>query len=373
MLLRLCPFDSTRVSLPLDGPALVLSRAVLVLVWLCISASGAMAEGLRGSFDSSGAPVSSQAYASVETGVLNSRLPSVQYGEVGWAPSTTDALFSDRPMVSSFLIRGTIGYLLTSDALPRALGCNARLEGVGSWWSGSEVLAASRPSSTTATFRSVDGSSQLLFGSGSPAAQLRTEVEGFETALRLTSDFSFGERITFSPMVGLAGGTRGHTHNINIATPFAGGTMENPIDFHASLRRRALGVELGSDIAVRVYDGLTIHAGIRGALLPSRDRLVASYCLGNAVPIGSACDGGFYQTGAQDQRDILNRRLDISLGAGFAAGIGQLGISGFGRMESHTPGIRAPTAANPLPAAIKYDRTYSYGMLVNYVLPLNGV
>ncbi len=306
-------------------------------------------------------------YVSFSGGAMVSELPSISYGHIGWAPTTTGDLFRHLPDVTTELFSGTFGFYLPWHTLASDL----RVELQGTWWDGDKEASFATPAGTAATYVSVDGSRQILFGSGSPSAQFETQYRGFETAIRLKGEYELGGRAVLSPSLGVIGGKRRQLHDLDISTPFAGGTLENPIEVKETLHTRELGGEIGAELTFGVSERLSLVTKLHGAAIHSRSRLKATDCLGNAIAIRSACDGGFYATTVEDSDKKINYRLKGSIGTNVLLPLGQLSLTGFGGWDSDIAGVRNPTPENRAPASIKYDDSFHYGWQVKFSIPLH--
>lgn len=299
----------------------------------------------------------------LEGGMRHTGLPSLSYGQNGWAAAATGPLFDTQPNIESETFRGTFGLVLPRHGLA--------IELQGEQFDGRDRADIQTPTGTRATYVSVDGERQILFGAGSPSARIDVRLRGFQSALRLKTRFDIGPSARLSPSIGVAGGTRKQRYALDIATPFAGGTMENPIEVAETLHTREIGPELGVELKVGVGKRVSVDVKAHGAALQSRTRLEARDCLGNATAIGGACDGGFFQTRTEEIDDVTNLRVTGSVGANLTLPVGLLTVSGFGGWDSMYAGIRNPTSENRTPASIRYDDQYHYGWRAGYALPLN--
>lgn len=169
-------------------------------------------------------------YLSVGAGAMISELPPIAYGELGWAPNTTGALFERQTDITSKSYAGTFDFHAPWLERRQDFASDLRIELHGTWWDGDSSSSLTTQPGTAATYVSVDGSRQVLFGAGSPSALFESEYKGYVAALRLKGDFDIGEKTFLSPSLGVTGGKRRQLHEIDISTPFAGGTMENPIE-----------------------------------------------------------------------------------------------------------------------------------------------
>lgn len=318
-----------------------------------------------------GSPDTGHVSVRVGAGTVFTELPAISYGEVGWPPNTSGLLFELRPDISTEFLDGRIEYLFPKFDHPRWIGRQLRVDISGSWWNEEQRAWIHKGPGTTATFVSVDGSRQILFGAGSRSARTTAEYHGGEAVVRLRSDFHVGPRLTVSPSLGIVVGHRRQRYELDISTPFAGGTMENPIDVRETVTNSEVGGELGLELGTALTNWFSLQIGIWGAALRSKSRLRAQDCLGNAVAIGGKCDGGFYQTWVDARDTETNIRGHSSLGATLALGFGDLSVTGFGGWESHMPGIRNPSSANREPASIRHRSNIHYGWLVSFQFPLN--
>jgi len=345
--------------------------AAMGLALVLVSAGDSFAEGhFDTQHDHAVATEFGTLFSSFGAGAMVLELPEVVFGQTGWAPATTGTLFAAQPDIATPIYSGTLGYILPEARIPSPFGRQLRVEISGVGWSENERSEQTTQPAIIMTVVSVDNSRQLLFGSGTRSAQIESRFSGIDATLRMVSDYELGTGVKLSPSLGVVGGKKWQKHMFDISAPFAAGTLEIPIDVVESLDTLEVGAELGAEISAKVTDWLRLRAELRGALIHSDTHLAANDCLGNPIAVGGACDGAFYATSVEADRQVANYRVVGSLGATVSLGLGDLSFSGFGGWESAMAGIRNPTAENRVPTSIKYDESKRYGGFVSLSIPL---
>ena len=343
----------------------ILRPIIIVFVVLNLPTASAIAEevGISEPTD--------QIYIRIGAGRVNSQTQAVHYGQIGWALSTTGPLFATSDGLEAGVVHGAIGIMRNPNSNTPIKPFVDRIEISFAFWDHHQRSLIESLPGTTATFNSVDGTRQILFGAGSPYADIRSDFEYQSAGLRIFHEHELTPEFSLLPQFGLVYAHREEYHHFDISTPFSGGTMENPIEVSESLQRHDYGIEAGVGLKIDASDTATIEIGVSIAVLNSNVGLDASDCLGNAVVLGGDCDGSFYQSSVSTSDQIWTTRTTAQLSAQLQFGPGTLSASGFAKWDEDLAGIRNPTPLDPSPASIRYDDGFHYGWLIQYEMPIH--
>ncbi len=224
---------------------------------------------------------------------------------------------------------------------------------------GDDTNSASLPGGTSATFVAVDGLQTTQFGSSQPNARIDADLTEYRMLATWNEEIWSGAVTRVESYVGIKVNLQHQSSSIDISTPFAGGTLENPVEMTFEARQLLVGPAVGLTHRVVLGSNASLDLGASGSILYAHSNASASSCVGNAVALGEPCNGGFAQALVNDSSNQLTYHLAAFGELGLNTGLGELFVRGQLDHLGHNATARFPTVQDRRAMSLEYsDETH---------------
>jgi hypothetical protein len=270
---------------------------------------------------------------------------------------------------------GEFGFVFRDGTFPTLFGSRVRVGLYGSYSHGDQSFASRRLPPAVATFHGVNGAfgTAVTLPAGTSLVEaLKVEREGFQLGLKIESDIALTPNLSLSPSLAVFGGRTSESfrYTATIANFIPGIADIDPLDIDERLRTTEFGGHAGARLTWQFQPGWALHLGGSAGPVWLQSRMEASSCFfPGAVITGTPCVPSAITrvATATDSRSTLGFRGTMTLGLVADLRIATIAISGFGRYDSHIPGIQNPQQGSTVvftslaPARIRFQDGFAYG------------
>ena len=264
------------------------------------------------------------------------------------------------------------GMRLPGTWAPPWVGQNLRVEVSGNWFN---LVDRQHEEFTlvaqTGRFPFVNGAPAAATG-GTSGFDLRTEMQGFETALRIASDIAIGRDLILTPGISVFGGaslTRYRLVLIDTCQSARAPCFQDTV--HESIRVREIGGTLSLGARYVVHSGVSLILGGGVSIVHTHARLNAADCF-DVNPVSDGCQ--FAAAASTTATATLNRwgyRLFGQGGLGLELGFARVDMLGGIRYASVVPQVRNPTAVTGQTATLGSSGQIGYSAQLRVSIPLD--
>jgi hypothetical protein len=289
---------------------------------------------------------------------------------------------------------GVVGYVFRDGTFPAWAGRKVRLSFGAQFWDGNftERQDRSTPSPFVAHVSAapIDGSlgfQNAVGGIIRRQTSFNVDANGYDLALRLTSDFAVAPRVTVSPFVALFGGQARESYTVRarlVGATFA----EKPYALDERVSTARVGAMLGTGVTLRVVRRISLHLGAQAGFVWMRSHMTGGDCFSflgvtPGTPCGAVPFSGSVRATVSDTRSTVGFRGGLTGGVTLDLTFAILSLTGFMTYDSQVPGIRNPVVTSPITtivinqptsgrAHLFFDDALNFGGMVVLRIPLNA-